>query len=629
MMLASGLAHAQSEDIEALKELIAQKEGDSPTVILALAQQGRDLAVEQRDLESMAWFLSQMANANLRLSKYTDALDQYHEATLIYEDMGLKEPLSYVYNNMANVHRETGNNELAYDYYNTALDLFIELDDSAGIAISYNNIGIIHMMAAEYELGMEMWQRSLDVKLGMGNELGAASTMNNMAMYYRDIGETEKALDFLSSVMEIETKHKDYHGMSLCADNIGELYMKQGDSALSFEYYKLGLEYAQQSESVMTQASAWLSLADVNYFFGEYQRAYDALEMHYYMRDSILGLDRQEQLDELEAVYGNEKKALEIENLEAEKERQNLQNLALAIGLGLMAILAIVILRGYRQKKKSHDIIAKQKEEVEHQHDLIEEKNKEILDSINYAKRLQEAILPSDERVKTELPDSFIYYVPKDIVAGDFYWMETRDDMLVFAAADCTGHGVPGAMVSVVCANALERSVMEFGLTEPAAILDKTRDIVIGHFSKSGDEVKDGMDIALCAMEMRSVNRNPTKLKFAGANNPLVIIRNGEVIEIKADKQPIGRYAMASPFTGHEVDIQKGDVLYIFSDGFIDQFGGDKMKKLKYKPFKELLVSIAGMQMNQQRVELGRFFNQWKGELEQLDDVIVIGVRIS
>jgi serine phosphatase RsbU (regulator of sigma subunit) len=254
----------------------------------------------------------------------------------------------------------------------------------------------------------------------------------------------------------------------------------------------------------------------------------------------------------------------------------------------------------------------------------ITQKNKDITDSITYAKRIQEAILPPDRLVKEFLPDSFILYKPKDIVAGDFYWMEQIGNTVIFAAADCTGHGVPGAMVSVVCNNALNRSLREFKLTQPGLLLDKTRELVIEQFEKSDAEVKDGMDISLCCL-----NKTTKQLSWAGANNPLWIIRSGELIEIKPDKQPIGKYLNTKPFTTHDLQLQNGDLLYIFTDGYADQFGGKEGKKLKASALKKTLLSFGNKPMPEQKKMLYNTFEGWRNTLEQLDDVCIIGVLIS
>jgi ligand-binding sensor domain-containing protein/serine phosphatase RsbU (regulator of sigma subunit) len=251
----------------------------------------------------------------------------------------------------------------------------------------------------------------------------------------------------------------------------------------------------------------------------------------------------------------------------------------------------------------------------------VEQKNIEILDSITYAKRIQAAILPSDKLIKKLLPDSFIFYKPKDIVAGDFYWINSFDNKILFAAADCTGHGVPGAMVSVVCNNGLNRSLREYGLTDPGLILDKTREIVVNEFKNNEEVVKIGMDISLCVLQGNS-------LKWAGANNPLWLVRNGALQEFKADRQPIGEDDFSTPFTTHLIDLRAGDRLYIFTDGFQDQFGGSDGKKFKSKNFKDLFLSIQNETMPRQHQIIEETLITWKSTYQQVDDICIIGVSL-
>jgi serine phosphatase RsbU (regulator of sigma subunit)/ligand-binding sensor domain-containing protein len=268
-------------------------------------------------------------------------------------------------------------------------------------------------------------------------------------------------------------------------------------------------------------------------------------------------------------------------------------------------------------------IIAQRTREIEEQKHILEEKNKEIIDSISYAKRLQQAILPDNKTISEVLPNSFVLYKPKDIIAGDFFWMERVGRSVLFAVCDCTGHGVPGAMVSVVGANSLNRCVKEFNLTQPALILDRLTNLVEETFSHSDNEVKDGMDVSLCAL-----NLDTLEMQWAGANNPLWILRNNELIEHKADKQPIGKFENRKPFTNHIFHIQKQDVIFLFSDGYADQFGGERGKKFKYSNLKELLLKHASESMEAQCKMFEVEFEKWRGEIEQTDDVCLWAVKI-
>lgn len=298
----------------------------------------------------------------------------------------------------------------------------------------------------------------------------------------------------------------------------------------------------------------------------------------------------------------------------------------------IIALMAILTTKAYQSKQNANQLLSTQKQE-------LEEKSQEIKDSILYAKHLQDAILPSCSMIKNLFPQSFILYKPRDIVSGDFYWKHSFDRMVYFAVADCTGHGVPGAMVSVVCANALNRVIKEYGIIEPGKVLDHVKNHVVDTFSQNEDAVADGMDIALCCIDL-DIN----KLWYSGANNALykvcqvkdgqeihhksVIDRDRILHEYESTRQPIGKVTETKNFKTHEIELEKGDCIYLFSDGFADQFGGPKGKKYKSKPFKQFLLNISEKSMGEQKSLLDNEFKVWKGDLEQIDDICILGVKI-
>ena len=263
--------------------------------------------------------------------------------------------------------------------------------------------------------------------------------------------------------------------------------------------------------------------------------------------------------------------------------------------------------------------ISKQKEQ-------IEEQNKHITDSIRYAKRIQNAILPPDNYIKSVMPNSFILYRPKDIVSGDFYWIKKLDEKVVVAAVDCTGHGVPGAFMSIVGSNQLNHAVNVINARKPSDILDALNQGVTNTLREKGDSsVKDGMDISLCSIDYEN-----NIVQYAGAYNPLYLVRNNELIQYKANKFPIGQSGVEEfkKYTNNEVEVKKGDTLYIFSDGYADQFGGPRGRKFMYKAFRNLLTEISNEPMDKQREILNKTIDEWRGDLEQVDDIIVIGIKI-
>jgi serine phosphatase RsbU (regulator of sigma subunit) len=292
-------------------------------------------------------------------------------------------------------------------------------------------------------------------------------------------------------------------------------------------------------------------------------------------------------------------------------------------------IFLFVVYRRFKITSRQNKLTAQQKQMVESAFTELDLKSKEILASINYAKRIQSALLPSKKDIKSYIPTSFILYMPKDIVAGDFYWLEKVGNKTLFAAADCTGHGVPGAMVSVICNNGLNRSVREQGITEPGKILDATRKIVIAEFEKSEEEVNDGMDIALCSLEPNPSKRS-LNLQFAGANNPLWVIRKDTnvVEEYKANRQPVGKYVKSNNYKTHSLEVYQGDQFYLFSDGFTDQFGGVRRKKYLRANFEKFLLQIKDLPLGEQKQSLVDEHNRWRGDEEQIDDICIIGYKV-
>jgi serine phosphatase RsbU (regulator of sigma subunit)/HAMP domain-containing protein len=268
--------------------------------------------------------------------------------------------------------------------------------------------------------------------------------------------------------------------------------------------------------------------------------------------------------------------------------------------------------------------VVRQKEEVERQSRKVVELYKNVTDSIRYAKRLQESILPPERRIKELLPDSFVLFRPKDIVSGDFYWVDKVNNKVIFAAVDCTGHGVPGAFMSLVGHNGLNQSIKEHGIVRPSDVLRDLNRISYEALHKDRDQfVRDGMDMALCALDPERL-----LLEFAGANCPLYLVRDREVLQYAPDKRPIGGFDIGDQgFTDHRIQLRKGDVVYIFSDGYADQFGGPRGKKFLYRRFRELLVEIHDKPMDRQKSLLLESFNQWRGAQEQVDDILVFGMR--
>lgn len=501
-----------------------------------------------------------------------------------------------ILSNIGIAYMNLNENDSSFFYQKKAFDLMeanhLEIDHI------YGNLGLAYIKLNNYERAEPLVKKCLNMKKAEGNDPPSIAVWcQNLANIYTHNNRNKEAIKLLEESAQLIGDAKYTYEATYTYNCLVQAYEKENDLKNAFKYQKILLS----------------------------------------IKDSIYDADNSKQIDELKEKYETDKKETEIKLLTADKVIQDeaLQKNKIIIYAvsGLLILLlffAVFVIRSNREKQKTNKellvkntLIETQKKEVEHQKEMVDEKQKEIIDSITYAKRLQDAILPSDNFVNTYVPENFILYKPKDIVAGDFYWAETIRDLFFIAAADSTGHGVPGALVSVVCSNALNRSVKEFHLTEPGKILDKTRELVLETFEKSSSDVKDGMDISLLCIDLKT-----KQVTWSGANNPLWYIEENTLKEIKADKQPIGKTERPQPFTTHPITCSPGTLFYLFTDGYADQFGGPNGKKFKYNQLSALLSHNASFPMNQQHDILLQSFNDWKGQLEQVDDVCMIGIRL-
>jgi tetratricopeptide (TPR) repeat protein len=504
--------------------------------------------------------------------------------------------MSGILNNMGIIYRNKGDYEKALTYYEKAASLFEKMSDSAGVANVLNNMGIVCQVQTDYEKALGYYDKSLAIRRQINDQVGISTSLGNIGSVYLEQKQYPEAEKYLDEALKISEEVDDLEGVRENASNLSDLYKQKGDGLKALEYYKQYIEAVKKLDD-------------------------DAAKKELYEQE----LTYKYEAEKLAATKEQEK--TNIRN-EAYQKKQETIIYAVAAGLLLVLVFSVFLFQRFRVTRNQKKLIEEQKKEVEI-------KNREIIDSINYAKRLQEAILPPLSLYQKCFPDSFILYKPKDIVAGDFYFLEEEGDHFIFGAADCTGHGVPGAMVSVVCSNALHRTIKEFNIIDPGKILDKVRELVLRTFEKSEAEVKDGMDISLCVFNFKT-----GKLKWAGANNPLWILKgkgDHTLLEIKPDKQPIGFMVGSKPFTTHEIAAEKGDVIYMFTDGYPDQFGGPNGRKFMYKNFQRKIESIVKLGMKDQENELAMTFEKWVNRegtegiskpMEQTDDVCVIGIKI-
>lgn len=569
---------------------------------------------------------------------YDNALSYLLKGTKLYEELEDLRGMGNAYTNIGMVYVDKGDRAKGLSYHEKAREIFMRTGNKTGLAASLNNIGIIFDDNKDYRKALEYYHASLKLKEELGMKNGVANTLNNTGVCYFNLKEYGKSLDYCFRAEKLFDELGELMGLTVAYKYLGGNYLalKEYDKAES--YFTKALALSQQIGANHSILLAYEDIASVNFAKGEYRKAYDALENAYNFRDSIFSKESEEAIAELQTRFDTEKKEKQIELLtkdallrDAQLNRKNTLIYSFTGGILLISALAFFIYRGYSGKKRANILLQQQKQEIEKANtDLntanvqISEKNKEITDSINYAKRIQEAILPGKGELASLLPHSFILYLPKDIVSGDFYWFAQKDNKVLVAAADCTGHGVPGALMSMIGNDKLHHVITEKGVTVPGNVLkelDQRLITVLNQDEASAN--KDGMDVALLSID--TYNRT---VSFAGANRPLYHFSKNGLSEVKGTKLPVaGGVYGSKEFVTHSINAVEGDTFYIFSDGFADQFGGENGKKLTTNRFKQLLADIQPLTMEEQLEELSKRFTEWRGSCEQLDDVLVIGIR--
>ncbi len=603
-----------------------------------LGKETLPLALRVNDNNKLAECKMYMGMCTGRLGDFKAALNFYHEALPLLETTKNISLQMKLYSNIAGVYFDQLDYKMAIEFFQKTLAMAIKNHDYKVIGQTYNNIGsALSNLKKEKEAKLS-YLKAVEYNLLSGNKHNLGYNYMNLASSELADDNTVQAKKYNAEALAIFTEFKDPYSIVSCMCVDGDILIKERKYDEAVKLFERIVVMGEKTGSPLLMERTYKQMSNAYELAGNMKQSLIYLKKYIETKDSIINNEIREEVTKKQLYYEFDKKRLadsleaqskqnyltqEVENNKRSASLQRNISIISLVSLCIVAILAFYIYRGLKKNKFASNIIEAQKR-------IVEVKNKEILDSINYAKRIQGAILPSDRVVKNYFNDSFILYKPKDIVAGDFYWLESPEKLnsnsstpVIFAAADCTGHGVPGAMVSVVCHNALNRAVREYHLLEPGKILDKTRELVIAEFGKNELEVTDGMDISLCLLDL-----NTKQLQWSGANNPLWIIRNKELIEYKPNKQPIGKFELSKPFTTHVIDLKANDCLYIFTDGYQDQFGGENSKKFKASGFKELLKSVSENSMEEQHHLIDAAFNAWKGNLEQVDDVCVIGIRL-
>ncbi len=586
---------------------------------------------------------------------YPEALKNYFAALKIKEKIGKKDQIASVYSNIGIIYDYQAEYDKALGTYLAALTLMKEIPYKRGIAYCYNNIGIVYQNQGKLKEALENYFLSLKMNAEIGDKQAVAANYNNIGVINKKQGDYSEAWKNLKVSLKISEEIKDKKGVACSYINLGGLAVKLNKLGVAKEYLNKGLGLSKEIGNKEKIKDAYNTLSVMDSITGNYNAAYEDFKNYTAYRDSLFSEKNTKKAVQAEMNFYFEKKQaaekLEQEKKEAllleEMNRQKIIRSAVTFGFVILLLLALIMFRGYKQKQKvnkelasKNDLIGIQKIEVEQQKFLLEEKNKEISDSISYAKRIQSSFLTSEKYISHRLCDNFILFNPRDVVSGDFYWMQEKNKYLYMCTADCTGHGIPGAFMSLIGMGILNEIIFsKSGMDHTDEIFNELRRIIILAVNPEGasEEGNDGMDAVLLRFDFQKM-----ELEYSAANNSFYIIRAGNFTEYKPDKMPVGNYiGVEKPFTSHTIALQKGDCIYTFSDGFADQFGGlqipdEKLnnsgqglgKKFKYKQLQELLTANYNKPMELQKEILNKTFETWKGSLDQVDDVLVIGIRV-
>jgi serine phosphatase RsbU (regulator of sigma subunit)/TPR repeat protein len=519
--------------------------------------------------------------------------------------------------------------DLAIKYSVLGVEKHRKVNNIIGEGIGLNNIGFIYKKMKEYDKANDYFLQSIKLKMATNEQSSVANTYINIGSVFLEKEVPDSAIVYYNKSLAIFEELKNKKGISNVCSSLANLYFNIGQIEIANRYGERSLKLAEELGIPLRIKGA----SEIMYKVYKHKNRNDlALKMYetfITMKDSISNEESRASLNKEHVKY---EYSIKEANLKSEQEKKDLINRAeinhqknirnsFLGGIILLGLLIVFVIRSYLLKKKSNVELANKNEEISHKNHLIEEKQKEIIDSINYAYRIQKAMLTSDEYIQSYLGDNyFIFFQPKDIVSGDFYWAVNHGGYFFIATSDCTGHGVPGAFMSLLNISFLNEIVIERNVLATNEVFFEQRQQIVKALNSN-----DGMDSVLTRYDFANY-----KLSFTAANNPLWLIRNDEVISYKPDKMPVGNYIdNEKAFSVTEVDLEKGDVIYTFSDGYADQFGGPNGKKFKYKQFQELLLEIHQKPMMEQKDILSRTMKDWIGEEEQIDDILVIGIRIS
>ena len=681
--------------VENLQQLYLENRQINPMLATEYAAQALQLATEKNDSIQMAVSFNYLGDCYFDRKAYSMALDYYFKGYRIFQNFNQERNIAFSLIDIGNIYFEQNLSSIAKSYYEQAREIFERLDNKEGLAMVYDRIGFVNLKHGNEDEALKYFINSHFFRKSLKDPELLALSNQNIAEVYLEREEYEKAIEFLNNALENFKDDKYLLNVAEINTKIGDIYVYDEKYKDALEVYQKALEiykkYNHQHEIALLHnrlAADYLNLnklskakiqcmnaLEIGYIYDyldikakSYQllseiyekqnnipKAFNFQKHYAAVMDSILEAKQLNQSAEMQVSYEIQQQENEIAMLTKDKELSNAtiakqRIIAWSIGIGavFMMFFAFFLYRSNLHKQKINKILVEQKKDIElkneelyqqqqaiiEQNKKIQKINKNITGSINYASRIQKAMLPKPDIFNEFFKDAFVFFKPREQVSGDFYWVSKNDEeeKLIIAVADCTGHGVPGAFMSLIGNSYLNQIVNHQRITAPDLILNLLHINIRLSLNQDKNESRDGMDIALCVFDYKK-----KIIEFAGARHPIFYIVNNELVQVRGDSMDIGGVQREKErrFGKQSIPFQDNMILYMFSDGFQDQFGGPKREKFMRKRFKDFLLEIHDLPMNEQRYQLEKKFDEWrncgdgKGTLcDQIDDVLVVGLKL-
>lgn len=582
------------------------------------------------------------------------AIKTANKLLILAEKLDSSGIIDYCYEILGEAYYFQDNYSKSLEYFEKYLKNQIKEQNEPGLARAYNNLGIVYRALGNLDKAIECYKKSLEINKKNNDKNGLSSSYNNLGVLHEYLNLFSQALDYYQKSLDLELELGDNDGISTSYLNLGGIYLKLKKYDKAIAYCEKSIAIAESNGYNITLEITYDILYQIYKETGDFEKSLIYHEKFYDLKNKRVNEETNTQIAELELKYNSEKDQQKIKLLNRQKKLRSLLNYFFITAIFLFLIESFLLIRENKQRRKNNQLLRLQnaemlqhKEEIETQRDEIEaqrdeiirqkdladeqrdqilKQNKDITDSIEYAKNIQIALFPDKFTLQKILNKGFCLFKPKDIVSGDFYWVAQVENKSVIVVADCTGHGVPGAFMSIIGINFLNEIVFDENVLKPSDILNQLRKKVVKTLVNSSkiDEAKDGIDMSLIV-----IDRENMKLQYAGAYNHLYFIRDHMLEVIRADKMPVGISSKTmEPFTNHEIDIQPDDLFYMFTDGFADQFGGPNKKKFRIVNLRDLLLEIHEKRIEEQKQIIFETFINWKGSQPQVDDVLVMGIKI-